>query len=184
MNEIDRIEKEFGILDYVPLGTFVLRRDLVVLFWNRCLEDWTGIDRNKIIGTNITIYFPHLSNPKYSTRLNDVFEGGPPTIFSSQLHNYIIPSLLSNGKFRIQHTNVTPVEAPDGFYALFAIQDVTDLTQRIQDYRTMRDQALEEIKERKRVEEELMRTHEDLELRVKNRTADLISLNEQLQKQM
>jgi two-component system cell cycle sensor histidine kinase/response regulator CckA len=184
MNEIDWIEKDFGILDHIPLGMFILRRDLVVLFWNRCLEDWTGIHRNNIVGTNITTHFPHLSNLKYSTRLNDIFEGGPPTIFSSQLHNYIIPSLLSNRKFRIQHTNVTPVQASDGFYALFAIQDVTDLTQRIQDYRTMRDQALEEIKERKRIEEELRRTHEDLELRVKERTADLILLNEQLQEQI
>jgi two-component system cell cycle sensor histidine kinase/response regulator CckA len=184
MNEIDWIEKDFCILDYVPLGIFILRRDSIVLFWNRCLEDWTGIPRTKIVGTNITTNFPHLSNLKYSTRLNDIFEGGPPTIFSSQLHNYIIPSLLSNGKFRIQHTNVTPVQVSDDFYALFAIQDVTDLTQRIQDYRTMRDQALEEIKERNRIEEELRRTHEDLEIRVKKRTSDLILLNEQLQEQI
>jgi PAS domain S-box-containing protein len=41
------------------------------------------------------------------------------------------------------------------FYALLVIQDVTDLTHRIQAYRTMRDQALEEVQVRQRVEEEL-----------------------------
>lgn len=186
MKEIERAEKEFSILDHVPMGVFVLRSDFVVVFWNKCLEVWTGIQRNQIVGKNITLHFPHMSDHKYSIRLYDIFKGGPPTIFSSQLHKYIIPSLLTNGKFRIQHTNVTSVQASDGesFYALFTIQDVTDLTHRIEGYRTMRDQALAELRERNEVEEELRKTHEELELRIKERTADLISLNEQLQEEI
>ena len=183
MNEIEIAEKEFGILDHAPLGLFVLRQDFVVLFWNSCLEDWTGISRRDIIGTNISVHFSHLNSPEYHKRIQNIFEGGPPTIFSSQLHKYIIPSRLWDGQVRIQHTTVTSISAADGtgFYALFAIQDVTDLTHRIQGYRIMRDQALEEVKERKKAEDELRRAHEGLELRVKERTADLVLLNERLQ---
>ncbi|MDP3111307.1 MAG: response regulator [Thermodesulfovibrionales bacterium] len=183
MNEIEVAEKEFGILDHAPLGLFVLRQDFVVLFWNSCLEDWTGISRRDIIGTNISVHFPQLNSPEYYKRIQNIFEGGPPTIFSSQLHKYIIPSRLWDGQVRIQHTTVTSISAADGagFNALFAIQDVTDLTHRIQGYRVMRDQALEEVKERKRAEDELRRAHEGLELRVKERTADLVLLNERLQ---
>jgi PAS domain S-box-containing protein len=157
LNEINAVEQQFGVLDHVPVGVFVLREDFSVLFWNSCLEDWTGISRSKILGTNIGDHFPHLNEPKYTSRLQNIFEGGPPTIFSSQLHKYIIPALLPNGQSRIQHSTVTAVRALNdpGFYALFVIQDVTDLTNRIQDYRIMREQALAEIKERQQAEKAL-----------------------------
>lgn len=171
MNDLELAQKEFWILDRVPEGVCILREDFSVVFWNRCLENWTGIYRSDILGKNIGIYFPHLHQPKYIFRLQQIFSGGPPTLFSSQLHKSIFPCQLPDGRWRIQHTTVTPVPAVTSqskesekvgdrpqqqeFYALFVIEDVTDLTQRIQDYRTMRDQALEEINERKKVEEKL-----------------------------
>ena len=182
MNDITVTPGNFGILDHVPVGVFILRRDFVVLFWNACLEDWSGIQRDAIVGNTIGSFFPHLESPRYAGRLRDIFEGGPPTIFSSQLHHNIIPSRLSPKNPRIQHTVITSIQAPEGkgYHALFAIQDVTDLTTRIRDYRTMRDQALEEVRERKRIEEELIRTQEGLEVRVKERTAELEHLNERI----
>ncbi|MEO6860630.1 MAG: diguanylate cyclase, partial [Microcoleus sp.] len=137
-----------------------------------------------------------------------IFAGGPPTIFSSQIHKHLIPATWQDGQQRIQQTTVNAVPAleagieeqeirdwvihtlelePDGncgaraptsaflsresppstsssiwpgvnspsFYALLVIQDVSDLTHRIQAYRTMRDQALEEVQVRQRVEAEL-----------------------------
>jgi len=150
-------DARFGILNDVPVGVFVLRRDFSVLFWNRCLEDWTGIPRSKILGTHIGKLFPHLTQSKYQDRLQLIFEGGPPIIFSSQLHKFLIPSPRRNGQMGIQHTTVTPIQVGTSgdYLALFSIQDVTDLTHRIQEYRLMQDQALEEIKERRRVEDEL-----------------------------
>ncbi len=157
VNELKIAAEKFGVLDRVPMGVCVLREDYVVLFWNRCLEDWTHLERTQIVGTNICQYFPHLSQPNYASRLQQIFAGGPPTIFSSQLHKHVIPALLPDARLRIQHTTVTAEPAADGerYYALLSIQDVTELTQRVQDYRTMRDQALAEVKERQRTEEAL-----------------------------
>ncbi|MDA8084280.1 MAG: response regulator [Nitrospiraceae bacterium] len=186
MHDIGPIATTFGILDHVPVGVFILRRDFAVLFWNACLEDWTGISRDALVGKNIADSFPHLATPRYASRLQEIFEGGPPTIFSSQLHDHIIPSRLSPGRMRIQHTVITAIRSGDGdgFHALFAIQDVTDLTLQIRDYRKMRDQAVEEVRERKKVEEELIRTQETLELRVEERTGDLVNLTERLRSEV
>ncbi|MDA8432970.1 MAG: PAS domain-containing protein, partial [Nitrospiraceae bacterium] len=183
MTEIDAAAAQFSVLDQVPIGLCVLRKDFCVLYWNRCLEDWTGISRDGIVGGNLLEHFPHLSGPKYSGRLQTIFEGGPPSIFSSQLHNYLIPAPLNHGKMRIQHTTVTSVHSSDrsDVYALLAMQDVTDLTHRIQGYRAMRDQALDEIKERKKAEDALLAARAELETRVLQRTADLVAVNERLQ---
>ena len=50
----------------------------------------------------------------------------------------------------MQQTTVTALPSNDGqdTYAMFAIQDLTDLTRQVQDYRHMRDQALAEARER------------------------------------
>ena len=148
MDTISQAQEKFNLFDTVPLGICVLQQDLIVLFWNSYLEEWTKIPRDKILGTEITKYFPHLQQTQYITRLHQIFQGGPPTIFSSQLHKHIIPAPLPQGKLRIQHTTVTSVPALDGegFYALFSIQDVTDVTYQIHQYRSLRDAALEAVR--------------------------------------
>ncbi len=181
--EISAAQENFGILDQVPVGVLILKRDYVVIFWNSCIEDWTGIPRHRMLGSDIRRHFPHLSAPKYAARLNSVFDGGPPTVFSSQLHGHVIPVRLGSGKLQIQQTIITPTPSFDnsGSYALCTFQDVTDLTHRIGDYRAMRDQALAEVTERKRAETELLKAHELLETKIRERTSDLVHANSRLQ---
>jgi diguanylate cyclase (GGDEF)-like protein len=176
MDELERVEEKFGILDRMPVGVCVVREDFIVLFWNKCLEDWTFIPKSKIVGASVGDYFPHLLQPKYSSRLKQIFEGGPPTIFSSQLHKHLIPSRLPNEQLRIQHTTVTAVRrlTGSGFYALLVIEDVTYLTNRIQDYKAMRDRALAEIEERKQAQESLYQKTNELE----QRNSDLTQLGQ------
>ncbi len=169
------IKREFELLQHIPMGVFVLRRDYTVVFWNNCLEEWTGISQNDIMDTHIFEHFPHLDNSSYTYRLEDLFEGGPPIVFSSQLHKQIIPSCFRDGQSRIQHTTVTsiPTNQEKEHYALFVIEDVTDLNCQIKDYRALRDQAIEEIKIRKKTEELLCQAQSELEDRVERRTLEL-----------
>jgi diguanylate cyclase (GGDEF)-like protein/PAS domain S-box-containing protein len=157
MNENDFVEARFRILDCMPFGVFALRDDFSIVFWNRCLEQWTKLSREQILGHKFDDHFLTLNKPLLRLRLQTIFEGGPPAIFSSQLHQYVVPVALRSGKMRSQHTIVSAVRAqePDKHYALFAVQDVTDLTNRLNDYLLARQQADAELEERRRVENEL-----------------------------
>ncbi|MBD2199893.1 MULTISPECIES: hybrid sensor histidine kinase/response regulator [Calothrix] len=154
MNKIEQAQEKFALLDKITLGAFVLQSDYSVLFWNCSLEEWTQIPRSRILGDSILEYYSHLNQPRYLSRIEPIFQGGPPTIFSSQLHKFIIPVPLPQEKYRIQHTTVTAVRAEeDEFYALFSIHDVTDLTFRVHEYKHLRDQALAEAEARQRSQE-------------------------------
>ncbi|MCC3418512.1 MAG: response regulator [Microcoleus sp. PH2017_07_MST_O_A] len=158
LEQIEQAQQRFNVLDRVPIGLCVIARDFTVLFWNRTLEQWTKLLKKEIIGTNLKTHFPQLEEPKYQTRLKQVFNNGLPTVFSPQLHQPLISSNLPNGKPRVHNTNVTPIPAikGEGFYALIAVQDVSEVTQRIQTYQ-------QEIKHRLVIEEELKRATTDAE---------------------
>jgi len=164
MANLELIAKQFAILDHMPVGAFVLQEDLVVIFWNSRLEDWTGIPRRKILGENITTHFPNLKTPSYTLRIQDVFNTGMSFIFSPYLHKYSIPIMLPDNQTQIQATTVTRVPGLNDTesYVLFSIQDVTELACRIRDYRLMRDQAQREVKERQQAERALQQVNTEL----------------------
>ncbi len=174
--------EHFEILDQIPLGVFILKKNYEVVYWNSVLEDWTHISKKKIIGKKIDSFFPVLRRKKYTARLQMIFEGGAPTIFSSYLHKYIIPIQSQNGNYLTQHTTVTSVPAVDGdaYNALFSIQDVSDLTQRIDGYRDMHTQAVEEIKERIGLEAAMQISKETAEAANKSKSEFLANMSHEI----
>lgn len=155
MKAMESAARQFGVLDHAPVGMCVIGSDFTVLFWNRCLADWTRIRKADIVGQDLCGFFPHFREPKYASRLMTIFDGGPPAIFSSQLHKYIFPSPMPNGELRIQHTTVSGIPCDKGHNALFAVEDVTELTRQIKKARESRNQAVAEVKQRKKAEEGL-----------------------------
>jgi diguanylate cyclase (GGDEF)-like protein/PAS domain S-box-containing protein len=135
--------ERFAVLDYVPIGIAVLDGEMRVVFWNSCLEDWTGISRDRILGNDVRSHFPHLDQPRYRARLADVISGGAPTIFSSQLHPHLLKSTLRGGRLRTQHTVAVAVPGAEAGtrYALLAVQDVTSLAETMEAVRLARDEA-------------------------------------------
>jgi signal transduction histidine kinase/ActR/RegA family two-component response regulator len=155
IDELQYAQTQFALLDQIPLGTCVLRADYMVMFWNGCLEEWTKIPRQDILGRSMVEFFPHFDQPNYVRRFQQIFQGGAPAIFSSQFHRHLIPAPLPQGGNRIQHTTITatPTLQKDAFYALLSIQDVTELTVQAQRYRQMRDQAIVESEQRRLAQE-------------------------------
>ncbi|ABG53222.1 PAS/PAC sensor signal transduction histidine kinase [Trichodesmium erythraeum IMS101] len=160
MTEIFKATTQCNLIDHVPVGLCLLREDFVVLYWNRCLENWTKIFRDDIIGKNLLDFFPHLKQPKYISRFQQVFFGGFPAIFSPQLHPSLIHCFLPHKQKAIQKTivNAIPIEDTNNYYALICIQDITDfdLTDRIQSYQ-------EKLKQRQSIQRELERSNAELE---------------------
>ncbi|MCP4113025.1 MAG: hypothetical protein GY749_47110 [Desulfobacteraceae bacterium] len=59
----------------------MINDDYTVLFWNQCLEDWTGISKPDIEGKKLGNHFPWLNAPRYRMRLETIFEGDPRQSF-------------------------------------------------------------------------------------------------------
>ena len=135
-------EDFFAPLDAMPVGVLVLDGGYLVRFWNRTLTHWTRMRPGDILGTDVRERYPDFFDENVTDRLATVFRGGPPAVFSAQLHGRVIPCSLPSGAPRLQHAVVTALRRDGHFLALFSIQDVTDTHQRIQDYVRMRDQAL------------------------------------------
>jgi len=110
---------EYKMLDHAPIGTCVINIHCEVVYWNKCLEDWSGILRSEIVGSELKTHFPHFNELKYSDRIEQVFKGGPPLVFSSQFHPHIIPAPLRNGKLRIQHTILSSTCPESSLYDTF-----------------------------------------------------------------
>ncbi len=160
----------FFVLNFMPVGVFVVDRHYKILLWNKCLATWTGIPDTDMLGRDIRIPYPHLGEPKYSARLDVVFKGGPPAIFSPQLHGRIIPFLLRDGSTPLQYVTVSALRRENGsdYDALFTIQDVTEVHKRLGDSSAMRDMALKELAERRLAEEALRAKTAILETTLEN----------------
>lgn len=147
---IDRMcdyDSRYDVLHAMPLGVCLFDVEYTVRFWNRCLESWTKIRSKDIVGQRLGDFFPHLQEPRFTTRFELLFQGGPPVIFSAGLHGNIIPSSMSGGMARLQHT-VARLLKDDGAgcaSVMLTMQDVTEAHMRLSDYARMHERAQHEI---------------------------------------
>ncbi len=131
----------YDVLDFLPLGLVLLDADLRVLFWNACIEEWTGVERGELLGSRLSRRFPHFAETRYLTRLAGVLATGAPSVFSSQLHPHLLPCPLRGGRRRVLHTVAAAVPAHDrsGSHLLLVLQDVTSLADALSALEAARD---------------------------------------------
>ena len=167
----------FDLLDHVPVGIAVCDKALDIRFWNVCIEDWTGIRREEIVGKALVSYFPRFSSERYQSRLKLLLDGGPPVIFSYQLNGCVFPHRDAKRIERVQHVTATSFLGKNKErYILLAVEDRTEVSARIRAARcelakrmTTENSLRQSINEK----ENLMR---ELNHRVKNNLNMIISL--------
>jgi two-component sensor histidine kinase len=87
-------------------------------------------------------------------------------IFSSQLHPNLFPS--SGGRVNRQfYTKVSALDFKGRFLALFSLEDVSELNQKIMDYRLSNQKAQKEIEQRKVAEKILRKTLDEREILIR-----------------
>lgn len=150
--------------DYIPIGICILDKSYKVLYWNLALEGWTGISKSDIIGYSLIDKFPHLNEPRFKVRIDLMFEGRPPMVFSSLLNQYFIPAINSEGSYHSQSATLTSMPCKSGgFNLVIAIENVSTLTNRVQKYRSIKNHALEEVQKRSEAEEKIKLYLKELE---------------------
>jgi signal transduction histidine kinase len=132
---LSKFQWDLEILEYLPVGIMIVNPDLKITFWNTMMELWTEIQRNQILGCLLIEKYPHLNNPVFLQRLKMIFSGGPPAIFSPQLHRHVIPCKINQEHYRIQNTTVRAIKIPNekNVFALFVIEDYTELSNMVND---------------------------------------------------
>lgn len=160
----DALCDNYHLMDYLPVGICIFDRHYVIRFWNRCLAHWTRIASDDILGCSLIERYPSLSTPGFMARVQNIFSGGPPILLSSQLHRSIIPCKMTDGELMIQKAVVSAIPAKDAsrYRALMAIENVTELSRKVAQYRMLRNQAMDEVARRKEIEEALRNTNASL----------------------
>jgi len=152
------------MFNFLPVGIILIDREYTIRFWNQCIARWTEIPGDTIVGQDLRSRFPHLASPVYTSRIDQIFAGGPAVVFSFQFHPHIIPAPLQNGELLAEHTSVIPLDYEGERLGLIVIEDLTDLVSQVRQYRAMRQLANDEIAERKKAQDALFTANKKLNL--------------------
>ena len=169
MRKVDQFR--FRILDNSPEGVILLDASLSIIYMNKMIEHWTGLDFEVVEGQCMTDIFPHLDKPAYLNRLKQVLEIGFPLVLSSQLHPNLIP-YDDSLKPRVGQTTLSRVPETDTSEKMLRVS-LMDMTAASEQYRKILDlQKLSkrEILERGKAQDELLK--ERAELQEANATKD------------
>lgn len=145
------------LLDNISAGICIIDRNLKVQFWNEYMEEYTGYSRDEMLNNFLFDVFPKFNESIYRERIDNIFNGWPPVILSSRLHEPFFNSRIPSKSIRYQEITITPQsgKSDEIDQAVFTITDVTDLTIKLEEQKSLYINAQNEIKIRTEVQEKL-----------------------------
>ncbi len=125
--------------------------------------DWLKVTKKDIENNSIFDFFPKLKDEVVKTRINNVISGGGTEIFSANLHKELFPLTKTNQTKMMFHTVITPyhVQGDLEVLALFYLEDVTELSSRINQYLEKAHKVEHELEDRIVLEKEIISAKED-----------------------
>jgi len=175
----DTVSADVGLLQALqgtPIPTFVIDAGHVIRHWNAACEHTTGFVANQMIGTR------RQWEPFYTTQrpvmADLILEGALENDLDSHYQGNWRRSPLIAGAFEAE--DFYPEMGAGGTWLYFTAAPLRDAQERIIGV----IETLQDITERKRAEEKLLNYHGRLEEQVRERTAELTSVNQQLRKEI
>ena len=169
----------YNTLDFLPEGYFIVDNDYKVIYWNKSLEILTGVDKENILNTKLEDTFPNFGNDIYKRRIDPIFKGGPPVVFSAKLHKNLFSQGKNQNEFYYQVTISSLRVTEENHNALFSIENRNEVYNQINQLINLRDKALNEVSEKEEVHSRLISQH----IEIQEAFSSLSEKNLQIEKQ-
>ncbi|MDD3517710.1 MAG: diguanylate cyclase [Chromatiales bacterium] len=120
------------ICDQLPIGVFVLDRELRVRYWNEWLGDKTGVGAERALGHRLEELFDNLRLDRFHWAAEQCIRYHIPHLLSQTLNRYLLPVQMSVADrhglpMMQQKVSVLPIQDRHGeSQALVIVQDVTE----------------------------------------------------------
>jgi PAS domain S-box-containing protein len=160
-----------SIIGSSPIPAFIIGKDHLVIYWNKALEELSGIKAEEVVGTGQQWRaFYSTERPCMADLLVDEFQKEIPHWYTSKF----IKSKLIDGAY--EATDFFPELGKRGRWLRFTAAIIRNSKGTV----VGAIETLEDITQAKRAEAALLKAHEELESKVKERTQELAKTNKAL----
>jgi len=160
-----------SIIGSSPIPAFIIGKDHLIIYWNKALEELSGIKAEEVIGTGQQWRaFYKTARPCMADLLIDKFQKEIPQWYP----NKFVKSKLIDGAY--EATDFFPELGKKGRWLRFTAAVIRNTKNAVIGV----VETLEDITLAKRAEEALLKAHEELEIKVKERTRKLTKTNKAL----
>ena len=160
-----------SIIGSSPIPAFIIGKDHLIIYWNKALEELSGIKAEEVVGTGQQWRaFYKTERPSMADLLVDKFQKEIPRWYAGKF----IKSKLIAGAY--EATDFFPELGKKGRWLRFTAAVIRNSKGAV----IGAVETLEDITPAKRAEEALLRAHEELEIKVKERTRKLAKANKAL----
>ncbi|MGA2780736.1 MAG: PAS domain S-box protein [Smithella sp.] len=160
-----------SIIGSSPIPAFIIGKDHLIIYWNKALEELSGIKSEEVVGTGQQWRaFYKTARPCMADLLVDKYQKEIPRWYSGKF----IKSKLIDGAY--EATDFFPELGKKGRWLRFTAAVIRNSKGAV----IGAVETLEDITQAKMAEEALLKAHEELEIKVKERTQKLAKTNKAL----
>jgi len=160
-----------SIIGSSPIPAFIIGKDHLIIYWNKALEELSGIKSEDVVGTGQQWRaFYKSERPSIADLLVDGFQKEIPHWYAGKF----IKSKLIAGAY--EATDFFPELGKKGRWLRFTAAVIRNSKGAV----VGAVETLEDITQAKKAEEALLKAHEELEIKVRERTHKLAKTNKAL----